>query len=667
MQKEKRKSIKYQFILISVIVFLIMSIAITMGLVNKATQTVKLTAQDTMLGIAQQGANLISKQVQFERTTIENLSKMEFLSDDSIATSQKLEKLNDFIEVNGYFKIGISDLNGDIEYSNGTSTSLADREGFKHAIQGESFVTDPIMSKTEGCMVIQCTAPIYKNDKIVGVICAVKASSAISDISNEIVFGKTGNAFLLNREGIKIAHTDQELVDKMDSDIANNVKGNEALIELEKKMIAGNTGNGQYSYNGIDKYMIYLPVEGTNWSLAVTITEDELTQHVASFVMVAAIISLVMLLLAIVAIYFLADNIGKRIGYVVKHLVNMEKGDYTVPIETKNIRNDEVGIMLNAVNRLQLAMKDMIQGIQKNSIHIDDDAQSLSALSQQLSASTNVVVNSIQDIAKGTMEQANYTNTLNSGVGVLGEQIERIQERVNEVSIESEEIKVKATKSNETMSSFTMSIKKSNNSFQAFNESIETMTNKMKEIDQITEVINGIVSQTKLLSLNASIEAARAGEVGKGFAIVADEIGKLADQTMGSSVSIGALINEIGDGNQQIMSMTNIIAKELEEQNNSANSTSEAFMSINDAIDRILPKIEVVSEAVNHINDEKNKILIQVESLAAISEESSAATQEITATTEEISNSAEEVANSSVKLANQSKEMMDHISIFKVN
>ncbi len=663
------KSIRTKLYLFTAVLLFLAITGVSVLSVISARNALEKTAEKTMEAMVEQGAEVVESKINWQISVLETLAQSEFLLDDASSVEEKLTHFSGAIEKNGYLKVGIADLEGNTIFSNGTNTNVADREYFQKASKGESNASDPLISKTEGNIVEIYAVPIMKEGKVTGVLTAVKDGSEISNIVNAIIFGNSGKAFMLNKDGVKIAHYNQELVDKQDNDL-ENVKQNPelaSLVKLEKRMIAGESGYGKYYYTGVNKFMVFTPVGSTGWSLAVTVKDSELLSELTSLITICIVLAVVFLIISSILIYFISGSITRGIKIAVNYMQPMAQGDFTVEISENHLRiKDEVGQMLNGISIMQKSLKEMLGLIINNSAQIDKDAESLSAVSLEMSTSTNVMTNSIQEVARGTVSQTDALADIVQGISEFGSNIDRITSDIKTVDTNANDIYLSSKESNTNMQNLAKSLADLNTTFSDFKNGITNLNLNISKINEITNLINSISEQTNLLSLNAAIEAARAGESGKGFAVVAEEIRKLAEQSRTSAVSISDLISNIQTESKVMIDTAGFVSKEFTNQSEAIESTLLSFQAIIDAVNEIIPKIDTVNQSANLIKSEKNDIMSKIEDISAISEETSASSEEIAASTEEIAKSTEDVAASAVNLGDLTKEMGQAVSKFRI-
>jgi methyl-accepting chemotaxis protein len=663
------KSIKTKLLVLVLSLVACVILGVSAIAVFTASNSLLNTAEVTMESMVTQGVHVVSSRLDWQKSVLETVAANDYWLDDTLSLEQKFIKSQKYISNNKYIKLGYSDLEGNIQYSNGTSGDISDRDYFTIAAGGETYASTPLMSRTEGIMVVIYSAPVKRNGTIVGVITATKDSAEISNLVNDITFGETGKAFMLEGTGIKIAHYDNELVLNQDNDLVN-VQENPSLKELaklEERMINGEAGSGSYTFNGLEKFLVFSPVEGTDWSLAVAVEKSELLSELNELILSIAVTASIFLIIAFVSVVIITNSIIRRIKLAIRYIEPVATGDFSVPISEKHLMiKDEIGQMIKAIHTMQQSVKGMLKLVMNNSAEIDSDAQSLSAVSEELSAASNVMSNSIQEVARGTVSQSESLATVTESLSVFAGNINQIAKDIESIDTNAKEIRQLSNNSNEKIHSLADSVVATNSSFQKFEKGMESLGSNLDKINEITNLINSISEQTNLLSLNAAIEAARAGEAGKGFAVVADEIRKLAEQSRESSVNISALIADIHSENTTMITATDMISKEITQQTDIIHETLDSFQIIVKAVEEVLPKIDTVNNATYKINQEKDEILGRVEDLSAISEETSAASEEITASTEEIASSSEDVANSAANLGQRTKEMLMAVENFKL-
>jgi methyl-accepting chemotaxis protein len=335
------------------------------------------------------------------------------------------------------------------------------------------------------------------------------------------------------------------------------------------------------------------------------------------------VIILVAFLISIGLGYIISQIIVRPLNRVVGLVGKVAGGDLreTSDIDTK----DEVGQLAKSINNMVLSLRTTVVGILAS-------AESVAAAAQQISAST-------EEIASGTTSQANDAQN-------MSELFRELSSAINSVAVSAEQA---AELSNNTLGI-------ANDGGKVVRTSIEGMdlvNNQMTKLEQdsnkigeIIEVIDEIAEQTNLLALNAAIEAARAGEQGRGFAVVADEVRKLAERSGEATKQITGIIKIMQENTRQSV-------RAVGEGVISSQKTGEAFESI----------IAVVNDSAQRVTE----IAAASEEQAAQSSEVMSSIESISASTEEAAASSEETAATAQSLAHLAEDLNRSVSIFKVN
>lgn len=667
--KLKNANIKFQMtFVISMAFFLILMFILFM--VNYMSNKIILKSDlDNMSNIIIQNAGLVSRDVNENFQTAKLLSNNNLINDMNIPFEKKLETLNDFTEKTKALTIGIADLNGIYQSTDGQRNSdISNEEFFKNALKGEETLVEPRFIKEVNEYVVIYSVPIKCKEKIVGcLLFNVNAKDMSNNIAKVTLKGE-GTAFILDKEGNSVASANFDDVINKHNEIKNSEKDelSKNVAEIHKKMIKGETGISKYKY-GIDKYLAYAPIENTNgWSVGILVEESIVLKSLNKLKLALAISVLISLLLSIILSLGISNKFSKKLVKAKNKLSLLSQGDFTLTIDKKDInQGDEIGDIYKAINKTKESVGEILISIKDSSNIITEHSKELSAVSEEMVLSSENIASAIQESVKGNDNQCSGLNYIDNIMNNFSDKINIMIENIKNINTVSTEVVNKANISNKDMKNLFDSINDFDDIFKKFLVTIEGMNSKIDSVNKITYVINSIAEQTNLLALNAAIEAARAGEAGKGFSVVADEIRKLAEQSKDSAVEISNVIDGVLDESKNIISETNILDNEVQLQKQAIEKAIFSFEEISKSLGEINPIIKDTYNNSNNIKKDKDDIIIKIENSTSISQEISATTEEISASTEEFNSSSEEIANSASNLFKLTEDLNVKLKKFK--
>ena len=507
-------------------------------------------------------------------------------------------------------------------------------------------VSNPYKS-TSGELVTSVTCKIFNNNSdFVGVLAIDFGLSALTSYLDSISIGKTGYVVVMDAQGVIIS-------DKNHKDLFFK-SVNDSNIQAYKDIF---TAKEPYFSDTVDNKPRQIAVytsPSLKWKMAVLIDDSEVQGPAQSMLMTVIMMGAILSLVLIVVIFFMARSIVKPVEILALASEEIAKGDFSALPETGRGFNGELAKLYSGLSIMVRNLKELIETSKAKTEEAQKQSESArEALKHaeearaagerarregviQAAEQLNSIVGSIVDIANsltddlgeihedGAKQQEKTTSAQSA--------IERLHNGIHNISLSVENAINKANSAQDEADSGGKAVRNVTDSIIEVNEYTTTMSSSLDELGKLASgigaimtVITDIADQTNLLALNAAIEAARAGEAGRGFAVVADEVRKLAEKTMQATKEVGDAIHAMQNSAQYSVTNMHKVTEVAHRANDLTGHSGDALARISG----------IVQETV-----------MEVQNIGQVTQEQAATSEQVTANTTEIKHLADEMAAS---------------------
>ena len=601
---------------------------------------------DELVLLVDEGADRIHYQLEAYINIVETAGLNPLLADSEVSPEEKSEIISTLAELHEFDRGNVINADG-ISPINGNDYS--DREYFKKAMKGESFISDPLVSRTTGEISVIMAAPLWEGGlyggNIIGCVYFSPPPDFLNDIMVDLQVNEESLPYILNNEGTVIADIDPEKVAAEYNLIKSN-SGSAAelqLAELHQRMVNGESGVTYYGNYADPTHIAYAPIKADTggWSLAIEVPRRIYVEGVLATVVIIIILMAVSVAAAVLTAVLVSNRIVKPIKQCSDRIRTLSNGDLTSPATVINAK-DETGVLSRStsevVNSINMIISDaerilgemadgnfdvdtklnshayvgdfssLIQAIGKINGDLSDALYQIDLAAQQVSAGSDQVSGGAANLSQGTTEQASS--------------IDELASTINDISVKTEENLEDCRKAKLSVDETTKLMKEADNHMQRMTGAMSRIDRSSEEITKIIKAIEDIAFQTNILALNASVEAARAGEAGKGFAVVADEVRNLASKSQEAVKNTSTLIGESREAVQEGIRIT-------EETADTIKKVVEASESVNSVVGKVAHSSETQTASIQQVTEGIKQISGVVQSNSATAEESAATSEEL--------------------------------------
>lgn len=526
------------------------------------------------------------------------------------------------------------------------------REGERRTELQEAMLNDDdnifnvgiINSPVTDALIVSMYAPVYDDDGTpIGYIGAgAYAKNIVEKFENVKELGyNSAYAYVLKADGTMVYHPDE-------SKIGNMVE-NEGVLGLVNDIKNGIHPDPvclEYEYKGTAKYGACYVSDDDSYISVITADQSDILSNLRRIEAVAVAISVILFIAFTFISLYIAGKMSRPLKTIAETNEKLATGNISgASFETKS-KIKEIGSLIVTTEKLRASLDETITNVKEDANVLTESITNVNEKVQNNTDNVGQINLAMSEVAQTSQYVAKSSTDLTERVIDLGNHISELDENVKVLQEESKTIEDANKAAIDCMNSVIESSSQSVKTVDSIAQGIIDTNEAVKEIQQCVVIINGVLSQTKLLALNASIEAARAGEAGKGFAVVAENIQKLAESSTDNVSQITDIIANVTSLSEESVKVAEGVKALIDEEQNNVTDARAQF--------------EALSESVKSSVKEINSISEKTRKLETIRAEFNTATNDLCSIAEELGATAEEVSASCSNVVDACKDTLEH-------
>ena len=666
------KSIKTKFIMVLLPFFLVSFIFFSVVSYQICNSELIEDADKNARAIGEQVSLSLQNHIQEKAIRLQELaSNPAIVSGDHDAKLAALKELQ--THTVGFDMVAVTDAKGTAFNEKDKLMERGTREYFKQVMAtGKPFMTGPSVSGSTGKLITILAYPVKNaNGETMYIVYGTVNLGTLSEMVGEFHFLESGYVSAIDEGGVLIGDKQNpDWVGKLD------LTKDDGEIQVDSKLREGFqqaiSTNQQFSgyyktSDGKEMKAVFTPVNlnQRRWVTFATAPVSEIEAASNELLKILLGLSALIVGVAVAVIYVVGTKMAEPIQKLRDECEVINNGDLRQD-KTSITTADEIGVLANGFNEMRKTMRTLLQKIASDAEQVAAASKDLTTSANQSSQASNQVAHSIVAIAGGVAEQSQAAEITNQEAVNISDTANGIMEKTNAIATVTH-LTVQSTEDGRaSIRNVVDQMENISKAMQTIQAATNAMAESSEEINKIVGIISNIAGQTNLLALNAAIEAARAGEAGKGFAVVADEVRKLAEETDTSSKQIIAQIAKNAQIMEDALAATTEGTENVKVGLTSVDAADQVFDEITISIQALASEVDSIAQSIGAMATSAQEMRKSMDHIKDVSEKNSDEAQNVSAATEQQNASMEDVATASISLANLAEGLQNSVSKFKI-